>query len=163
MPLKPPPGRLQRRPGSEDAPTSARSLEAPSASSVSSAASRPTTTSIGRRAEDVVAEYLFVHGFRIIGRNVRAGRWEVDLVARRGPLVVLVEVRTRGASAFERPLASITREKQRRMLLAADRLWRDQLRGLEGVLRVRLDVAAVRVDARGYTVEYIPGAVAHGL
>ena len=41
------------------------------------------------------AAYLARRGYRIVARNVRAGGVEIDIVARRGRLVVFAEVKTR--------------------------------------------------------------------
>jgi putative endonuclease len=87
------------------------------------------------------------------------GSYEIDVVARRGELVVAVEVRTRGAGSFERALESISRAKQRRMLMAAERLWRDHLAATPGVERLRIDVAAVAFEGGQARVEYVESAV----
>ena len=93
---------------------------------------------------------------------MRAGRLEIDLVARRGPLAILVEVRTRGAGSFSSALESVTRTKRARLLRAADILWRRQLSKMADIERVRIDVAAVTFDGQTTRVEYIEGAVVGG-
>ena len=113
----------------------------------------------GRRAEAAVADYLFASGFAILGRNVRVGPLELDIVARKGPLVVVVEVRTRGPGSYERAFESITPAKRARVAKAVDRLWRKRLAYMAGVERMRLDAAAV-VEERGTTsVEYVAGGM----
>jgi putative endonuclease len=116
-------------------------------------------TALGRRAELAVADYLVARGFRVLARNVRVGSFEIDVVARRDDLVVAVEVRTRGARSFEGPLESIGRAKQRRMLAAAERLWRDHLEKAPDVGRLRIDVASVIFRDGQTLVEYLEGAV----
>lgn len=81
------------------------------------------------------------------------------MVARKGPLVVIAEVRTRGSGSFVGPLASITPTKRRHLVLAADRLWRTQLARDLSVERLRIDVAAVVFEGGRTYVEYLPGAV----
>ncbi|MCQ4765797.1 YraN family protein, partial [Cloacibacillus evryensis] len=49
----------------------------------------------GRMGEDIAAEYLTGHGFKILDRNVKIGRCEVDINARDGDELVFAEVRTR--------------------------------------------------------------------
>jgi putative endonuclease len=114
---------------------------------------------IGRRAEDVVAAYLLARGFSLIARNLRLGALELDLVVRQGPLVAIVEVRTRGAGSFTGPFASVTPEKRQRLLRAAERLWHDTLRGMPDVARVRIDVAAVAFDGDDAKISYHAGAI----
>jgi putative endonuclease len=114
----------------------------------------------GDRAEEAVADYLVARGFRILARQLRLGHLELDLVAKKGDLVAIVEVRTRGRGAFEGPLASVSGAKRRHILLAAERLWRGRLAADPEVGRVRIDVAAVYFEAGRTAVEYIAGAFA---
>ena len=114
---------------------------------------------LGRRAELVAADYLVARGFRILARNLRLGRLEIDIVARQGPLVVAVEVRTRGPGAYERALESIGPAKQARLVAAVERLWSSRLVRMPDVERVRIDVAAVRFERGQTLIEYVPGAV----
>jgi putative endonuclease len=113
----------------------------------------------GRRAELAVADYLFAHGYAVVARNVRLGALELDIVARRGRLVVAVEVRTRGAGSFEGPFESITRSKRRRLMRAVERLWRERLAANPSIERVRIDAAAVTFDGLQTRVEYLRGAI----
>lgn len=53
----------------------------------------------GRRGETLAAWYLRFKGYRILARRQRTPRGEVDLVAKRGNMVVFVEVKTRKTSA----------------------------------------------------------------
>jgi putative endonuclease len=114
---------------------------------------------LGRRAELAVADYLVAHGFRILARNLRLGALELDVVARRGGLVAVTEVRTRGGGSFERPFESISGSKRRHLLRAVDRLWRTRLAAARDVQRVRIDVAAVTFEGAQTRVEYLEGAV----
>ena len=117
-------------------------------------------TSIGRSAEDLAATHLVEDGFRILWRNVRIGPLEVDLVAKRDDLVIIVEVRSRGPSAFEGPLASVGWNKRRMLLRAARGLWRGRLKKMSDVQRVRIDVIAITSRPRqGACVEWIKGAI----
>ena len=114
---------------------------------------------IGRRAELAVVDYLVVRGFSILGRNVRLGPLELDIVARQGSLVAVVEVRTRGATAFESAFESIGPTKRARLRKAVERLWRETLQAMKDVERVRIDAAAVTFEGGVTSVEYVEGAI----
>ncbi len=113
-----------------------------------------TRAELGRRAELAVADYLFAGGFSILARNLRLGRLELDVVARDGDLVVVVEVRTRGRGSFVGPFESVTRAKRARLARAVERLWTERLARTPGVERVRVDVAAVKFAGRETWIDY---------
>jgi putative endonuclease len=114
---------------------------------------------IGRRAELAVVDYLVVRGFSILGRNVRLGPLELDIVARQGSLVAVVEVRTRGPTALESAFESIGPTKRARLRKAVERLWRETLEAMKDVERVRIDAAAVTFEGGVTSVEYVEGAI----
>lgn len=110
----------------------------------------------GRAAERVVVELLLAKGYEILGTNVRLGALELDVVARQGPLVVVVEVRTRGRGAYESAFASVSAAKRRHLRDATERLWRT-LSVDRTIERVRIDVASVDLDACPVAVEIAEG------
>jgi putative endonuclease len=113
----------------------------------------------GREAEAAAADKLRANGFRVLWQNLRIGALELDLVARKGDLVVVVEVRTRGPGSYERPLASISRTKRRTLLRGVRALWKGRISKMPDVKRLRIDVAAVTRDADGaLAIEWIAGA-----
>ena len=75
--------------------------------------------SSGRLAEEQAARFLERQGLSILARNFRCRGGELDLVCRDGATLVFVEVRLRRNAAFGGAGASITANKQRRVVLAA--------------------------------------------
>ena len=67
----------------------------------------------------MVAARLEAAGYRILARNVRVGRDEIDIIASRGRLVVFCEVRTRSSDMLIEPAESIDRGKIARIRRAA--------------------------------------------
>ena len=51
------------------------------------------STEKGRRAEEAAARYLQRRGYVILGRNVRGGRGELDIIARKQDILAFVEVK----------------------------------------------------------------------
>ena len=70
----------------------------------------------------MVAARLRAQGFAILARNARVGRLEIDLIARRGALLVFCEVRSRATGEFVDPILTINHAKIRRIRNAA-RIW----------------------------------------
>jgi putative endonuclease len=73
----------------------------------------------GREGEERASAALVDAGMRIIARNVRSRRGEVDIVALDGDTVVFVEVKTWTAYGFEDLRFGIDRKKQRRIIETA--------------------------------------------
>ncbi|HMF76351.1 MAG TPA: YraN family protein [Bryobacteraceae bacterium] len=75
---------------------------------------------LGRRGEDVAHRYLRGAGYMVVARNYRPGAdSEIDIVARRGELVVFVEVKSRASAAFGSPERAIDLEKEKHIIRAA--------------------------------------------
>ncbi len=112
--------------------------------------------SLGKRGEAVAARYLRRRRYRIVGRGVRTGLGELDLVAIDGRTVVFVEVKTRQTGEQGHPAEAVDLTKQRKLtLLATSYLKR------HGLLRhaARFDVVAVTwPDGRRPKVEHIRNA-----
>ncbi len=69
--------------------------------------------------------YLAAGGWGVVAHRFRAGRAELDLIARRGSLVAFIEVKVRQGSGFGSPLEAVTGAKRREMVKAA-RVWIDR-------------------------------------
>lgn len=70
---------------------------------------------LGRRGEDLAAQFLTDVGYTVIDRNWRCARGEIDLVARDGNDTVFVEVKTRSSTSFGHPFEAITAQKLARL------------------------------------------------
>ncbi len=84
----------------------------------------------GRRAELLCALWLRLKGYRILARRFRSAAGEIDIVARRGPVLAFVEVKARPTAAAGQ--WAIGPRQQRRLTRAA-----------EAFLAARPDLAAV--------------------
>jgi putative endonuclease len=109
----------------------------------------PSLREIGARAERAVAAHLEAAGLEILALNLRVGRLELDVVARDGPVIAVVEVRSRGPGAWVRPFDSVDARKRERVRRAGERLWRDRFAGDARVERMRFDLAGVELLADG--------------
>jgi Holliday junction resolvase-like predicted endonuclease len=85
-------------------------------------------------------------------------RYELDVVARLGALVVVVEVRTRGRGAWTTAFGSMDGAKRRRIRLAGERLWNRSFKRDPSVERMRFDAAAVTFVDGEPVVEYVAAA-----
>ncbi len=93
----------------------------------------------GHRGEWLAALALMLKGYRIVARRYRTKLGEIDLIARRGDLVLIVEVKVR-ATLIE-AMDAIARQSERR-IEAATNLWLSRQPD-HGRLSIRFDMVAV--------------------
>ncbi|MFS8202040.1 YraN family protein [Streptomyces sp. CWNU-52B] len=114
-------------------------------------------SALGRYGEDLAARRLTETGMKILTRNWRAGRTgEIDIVAQDGDALVVCEVKTRRAGAFEHPMAAVTPVKAHRLRGLAERWLHEHGGAPPG--GVRIDVVGVLLPDRGApVVEHVRG------
>lgn len=76
--------------------------------------------SAGHLAEQYAAEYLTAKGYEILELNWRTKMCEIDIVAKNGNIVYLIEVKYRLSDSFGTGFDYITAKKLRQMKFAAE-------------------------------------------
>jgi putative endonuclease len=112
----------------------------------------------GNRAEELAVAYVEALGMVVVGRNVRVGHLEIDILAVDGDALVVVEVRARGHRAWTPPLESVQHVKRRRLRRAAGVLWGWRFSRLPRFQRVRFDVVSVIFGPGAPRVEHVRAA-----
>lgn len=112
------------------------------------------TMELGKAGEDIAAEYLRKKAYRILERNWKFGKNEIDIIARDGQFLVVVEVKTRHSNYFAEPEMAVTRDKQRILVRSANAYVRYKRLNLE----VRFDVIAIILSEEGEQINHIPDA-----
>ena len=113
------------------------------------------TLAIGKKGEQAVEKFLRKQKFRILERNWRAGRYEIDLVVQKGDTLHFVEVKSRKAGSLTTPEEAITQAKFDALCMAA----RAYLAAHPWDGEVQFDLAAVEIDGNLHEVRYIPNAM----
>ncbi|MBN8553198.1 MAG: YraN family protein [Caulobacterales bacterium] len=93
----------------------------------------------GHTAEWLAAAWLLLKGYQILGFRLKAAGGEIDILARKGSVLALVEVKQR--SSHDAALEALGPDQRRRLLSAGQFLVRGR-RSLQG-LDLRLDVMSV--------------------
>ena len=103
------------------------------------------TKQLGIYGELITARYLRRKGYVILEPNFHSRFGEIDLIAQKKDTIVFVEVKTRSADYYTRPVCAVTPIKQQRIRKTA--LY--YLSRLEREVNVRFDVVEVLVAAKG--------------
>ena len=100
----------------------------------------------GAMGERLAARYVERLGWRIVGRNVRVGRGELDIVAADGDELVIIEVRTRKIGKLS-PSETTVGPKKIETTLRSARNYVERILCYDG--NWRIDIVAVTVDGDG--------------
>ena len=74
----------------------------------------------GNLSEELAVNYLVGKGYEILERNWRNIHKEIDIIAKDGKFLVIVEVKTRQTDEYGEPDIAVTRKKQRLLIAAAN-------------------------------------------
>ncbi|MGO3884997.1 MAG: YraN family protein [Mycetocola sp.] len=113
-----------------------------------------TRASTGRWGESHAADFLERRGYRIIERNWRCARGEIDLVAEHDGWTAIVEVKTRNGIGFGHPFDAITPAKLRRLRTLAA-CWASAQE--QRPQRIRIDAVGVTLASSWVSVEHLTG------
>lgn len=105
----------------------------------------------GRRAEVLAVLWLMVKGYRILGFRLRAPQAEIDVLAKRGRILAVVEVKSR--TSLEAALETVSYDQRERLRRAGSALAASRQALAQCV--VRLDLLAL---APGRLPRHIPDA-----
>lgn len=109
---------------------------------------------LGQTGEDKAVEYLTNKGYRILNRNWKSGKLEIDIIAEDKDFIVFTEVKTRSEDYLIHPKNAINREKQRSLIFAADNYIKWNNIDKES----RFDVIFVIRKDDGYQIDHIEDA-----
>lgn len=99
----------------------------------------------GNLAENLAAEFLIKKNYKILARNFRYQRAEIDIVTEFEDLIVVVEVKARSYNTLIEPQEAVTKKKIKAILLCSDFFMNENSIDKE----VRFDIITVLPDEQG--------------
>lgn len=109
--------------------------------------------------EQKSAAYLRWNNYEILGTNLRLGRQELDILARKNNILVFVEVKTRSTDLWGPPELSVDAQKQKNMLTFAENYCREN----NHTGNIRFDIFSVVKFSFGFKINWFPDAFFPGL
>jgi putative endonuclease len=112
----------------------------------------------GASGEQLAADWLMRHGYRLLARNWRSPLGELDIVSEQGTELVFVEVKARHGVRLGAPEEAVTPAKQRRLIRAAESYL---LAHHQEQRPFRIDVIAIEVASSGelLDIRHYPGCI----
>ena len=114
----------------------------------------------GRRAERYVARCMKRRGFSILERNYLWKGGEIDLIARQGDLLVIMEVRYKRIGPLQNAIETVTSDKQQRIIRSAQHFLRRHPELAH--CTVRFDVAGVSSKGLFLECDWVENAFTAG-
>ncbi len=108
----------------------------------------------GIKGEKLAAELLLKKGYSIHRRNYRYLKAEIDIIAQKGSILAVVEVKYRRSDHLQPITASINRKKIRLLIMAADHYVQDNNLDVD----VRFDIITILGHTTGYKIEHLEEA-----
>jgi putative endonuclease len=109
---------------------------------------------LGIKGEDIAAEHLKKTGYKILFRNWKWGKNEIDIIAEKDSIVVFVEVKTRTDEFLGGVASAISTEKQKSIIYAAD----GYIRRFNVDKESRFDVITIIISGETFTIDHIENA-----
>lgn len=109
---------------------------------------------LGRKGEELAVEHLKMIGYEILAINWFSHHLEIDIIAKDGDELVIVEVKARGSDSYEHPYEAVSNKKIRFLVNAAEAYI------LENDIRMdtRFDVISIVFSGRTFDLEHFKNA-----
>jgi len=112
---------------------------------------------LGKEGEKKAAEHLVNAGYTILQKNYVYNKAEIDILAQKGNVLAVVEVKTRTTIEFGLPQDFVKPKKMQLMVKAVN----EYILQNDLDLEVRFDIIAIHKSAKGWQIEHLEDAFYH--
>ncbi|MFD1293030.1 YraN family protein [Lutibacter holmesii] len=116
-----------------------------------------THNDLGEQGEQLAVEFLQKKGYQILDRNWRYKKAEVDIIAQKGAVLVIVEVKTRSSNYFGNPQDFINQKKVQLLVEAAN----EYVISKDLNVEVRFDIVSILKNKQAFNIEHLKDAFLH--
>lgn len=109
---------------------------------------------LGKKGEEIARNFLVDKGFEIIETNWRHEKDEIDIIARDGDELVIVEVKTRSSNVFGEPEEAVGEQKEAYLIRATEAYLIEHDLDID----IRYDIVSVILNKKGLKIKHIVDA-----
>jgi len=109
---------------------------------------------LGKTGEQLAVNYLIGKGYKIVERNWRFQKAEIDIIARKAKTLISVEVKTRSTKNFGNPQDFVNPKKIKLMVLAMN----EYILNKDLDIELRFDIIAITKDKSSFDIEHFKAA-----
>ena len=113
-----------------------------------------TKDELGKWGEEYAVTHLQKNGFKLIERNYKFQKGELDIIAENKGELVVIEVKTRETAEIGEPWRAVTKSKQKQIIKVAD----NYVQSKQIDLDVRFDIVSIVHNSFRTELEHIEGA-----
>lgn len=112
---------------------------------------------LGKKGEQLAVDYLLEKGYKILEKNYRYLKAEVDIIAQQANTLAVVEVKTRSSDVFGNPQDFVNSKKIKLLVSAIDAYVTSRDLDVE----VRFDIIAILKEKNKFKIEHLEDAFLH--
>jgi len=112
---------------------------------------------LGKKGEQLAVDFLLKNGYKIVVRNYIYQKAEVDIIARKGDILAIVEVKTRSTRDFGNPQDFLKPKQIQRIVKAVD----EYVNANNLDVEVRFDIIAIVKEHNQFVIEHLENAFYH--
>ena len=109
---------------------------------------------LGKKGEQLAVNYLIGKGYKIVERNWRFQKAEIDIIARKAETLISVEVKTRSTKNFGNPQDFVNPKKIKLMVLAMN----EYILNKDLDIELRFDIVAITKDKSSFDIQHFKDA-----
>lgn len=112
---------------------------------------------LGKKGENLAIDFLIQNDYKILEKNYRYLKAEVDIIALKNDVLIAVEVKTRASNYFGNPEEFVNPKKIKLLLSAIDNYVIERDLNVE----VRFDIIAIISNKKETKIEHLEDAFLH--
>ena len=109
---------------------------------------------LGNKGEQLAVNYLINKGYKIVERNWRFQKAEIDIIATKDKILISVEVKTRSTNDFGSPQDFVTPKKIKLMVSAMN----EYILNKDLDIELRFDIVAITKDKSSFDIQHFKDA-----
>ena len=109
---------------------------------------------LGKKGEQLAVNYLINKGYKIVERNWRFQKAEIDIIATKDKTLISVEVKTRSTNDFGSPQDFVNKKKIKLMVSAMN----EYILNKDLDIELRFDIVAITKDKSSFDIQHFKDA-----
>jgi len=112
---------------------------------------------LGEKGEELAVEFLQKKGYKILERNWRFKKAEVDIISQKNDVLAVIEVKTRSSNYFGNPQDFVNPKKIQLLVEAIN----EYVTSKDLDIEVRFDIIAILKNKKTFDIEHLEDAFLH--